>query len=83
MTETISWPLQKWCRLTGVNRSTAYLHIKAGNLEVIRLGSRTYVTREASDRFLEKGRTGQATLKRKPGKSCNSNRAGKLTLHAS
>ena len=41
------------CRLTGIGRSKLYELIKAGDIEIIKVGSRTLVPIDALEAFIE------------------------------
>jgi len=51
--DKLCFGIDETTRLTGLGRTTIYREIAAGHLEVIKVGSRTLVTRAALERFLE------------------------------
>lgn len=56
--EPISMGIPDACRFTGISRSTLYLLIGRGDVEIIKLGASTLVLTESLRRFVE-GRRNQ------------------------
>jgi predicted DNA-binding transcriptional regulator AlpA len=55
MDDALSYPLRKWCKLVGISVSTGYNLINAKKLKVIKVGKKTFVSRQESDRILREG----------------------------
>ncbi|WP_254305426.1 helix-turn-helix domain-containing protein [Sphingopyxis sp. BSNA05] len=56
MPEPISMRVNDACRFTGISRSTLYLLIASGEVEIIKLGASTLVVTESLRRFIDKKR---------------------------
>lgn len=54
--EPISMRVNDACRFTGISRSTLYLLIANGEIEIIKLGASTLVVTESLRRFINKMR---------------------------
>ena len=54
--EPISMRVNDACRFTGISRSTLYLLIASGDIEIIKLGATTLVVTESLRRFVNKKR---------------------------
>jgi excisionase family DNA binding protein len=54
--EPISMRIPDACRFTGISRSTLYLLIAQGEVEIIKLGASTLVLTASLKRFVEKRR---------------------------
>lgn len=54
--EPISMRVTDACRFTGISRSTLYLLIASGEVEIIKLGASTLVVTESLRRFIDKKR---------------------------
>jgi predicted DNA-binding transcriptional regulator AlpA len=52
-TEPLAYPLPDFLKRYGVSRSTAYREINAGRLEARKRGSRTIITAEAAQAWLD------------------------------
>lgn len=46
--------LKEFCRQFALSRSSAYLHIRRGNLQVIKIGRATRISAAAADKWLAK-----------------------------
>lgn len=55
--EPISMRVPDACRFTGISRSTLYLLIAQGEVEIIKLGNSTLVLTESLRRMVERRRT--------------------------
>lgn len=53
MTEKAAYPLPVFLKRVGISRSTAYREINAGRLEARKRGSRTIITAEAAQAWLD------------------------------
>ncbi|WP_417611687.1 helix-turn-helix domain-containing protein [Parasphingorhabdus sp.] len=56
MPQPISMRVDDACRFTGISRSTLYLLIASGEIEIIKLGASTLVLTESLRRFINKKR---------------------------
>jgi excisionase family DNA binding protein len=54
--EPISMRVNDACRFTGISRSTLYLLIASGDVEIIKLGASTLVVTESLRRFVNEKR---------------------------
>lgn len=54
--EPISMRVNDACRFTGISRSTLYLLIASGEVEIIKLGATTLVVTESLRRFVNEKR---------------------------
>lgn len=54
--EPISMRVNDACRFTGISRSTLYLLIASGDVEIIKLGATTLVVTESLRRFVNEKR---------------------------
>lgn len=54
--EPISMRVNDACRFTGISRSTLYLLIASGDVEIIKLGASTLVVTESLKRFVNEKR---------------------------
>ena len=54
--EPISMRIPDGCRFTGISRSTLYILIASGDVEIIKLGCSTLVMTESLRRFIEQRR---------------------------
>jgi excisionase family DNA binding protein len=54
--EPISMRVNDACRFTGISRSTLYLLIARGDIEIIKIGASTLVVTESLRRFINKKR---------------------------
>ncbi|NCO98837.1 MAG: helix-turn-helix domain-containing protein [Sphingomonadales bacterium] len=54
--EPISMRVNDACRFTGISRSTLYLLIASGEIEIIKLGASTLVVTESLRRFVNEKR---------------------------
>lgn len=54
--EPISMRVKDACRFTGISRSTLYLLIASGDIEIIKLGASTLVVTESLRRFVNEKR---------------------------
>ncbi len=54
--EPISMRINDACRFTGISRSTLYLLIASGDVEIIKLGTSTLVVTESLRRFVNEKR---------------------------
>jgi len=54
--EPISMRVNDACRYTGISRSTLYLLIASGEIEIIKLGASTLVVTESLRRFINEKR---------------------------
>ncbi len=54
--QPISMRVDDACRFTGISRSTLYLLIASGEIEIIKLGASTLVLTESLRRFINKKR---------------------------
>jgi predicted site-specific integrase-resolvase len=53
--QPLAHQFRPWCKQVGISPSTGYKYAALGKIHLIRIGGRTLITAEESDRVLKEG----------------------------